>query len=307
MVTKKKDKERNVPTVEADDPSPILAPHLERQPGEIPHFVERKPDHAPVELTRDEKFDKAIEQAVSLQTDEEWKELIRSTPCFAKLWYDRELDEFCDQVDCDLRQLCQATWEKVEGPPEPPEEPPQPHWEPRRKRKVGRPRKGDKVIKRNKWKGTGKYERHPYQDRGRPMDKIALGLFSYLGDPPPLPDGWKYPVSKTLEQRREAISLFVGEFGSGVWVTQRSSYHQYLFEGEHLFRLWVTGGGGGWMDLSKRLAKILSKMANIDLVKSPVSGYKTKFRFYPFRIYVGKDRDVELIKAALAKIENLVG
>lgn len=306
-MTKKKDKESK-PNVEANDLSPILAPHLERTPGEIPHFVERKPEQlpeAPKEPTKDEKFDEAIKEVTNLQTDEEWKDLIRETPCFGRLWYDKELDEFCDQVECDLRQLCQSVWEKVEGPPQ--EKVVKPRWVPRKARKRGRPRKDNKVTKRNKWKGTGKYERHPYQDQGRPIDRIAKALLEFLGNPLCLPDGWQYPVSKTEEQKVEARLLFLAEFGSGVWTTQRSSYHMYLFEGQHLMRLWVNAGGGGWLDLSTRLARILSKSSNIDLVKSPASGYKTKFRFYPFRMYVGKDQDVEQVKAALAKIENLVG
>lgn len=301
-----KDKDQK-PNIEAD-PSPIIAPHLERVPGEIPRFVEREPVAKEPKLVREEDLIKeAIERAVNLQTDSAWAELILETPCFVRLWHDQELDEYCDLIDCDLRKLCQSTWEKVKGGLAADEVPPTASWSPSQKRKVGRPRTGRAVTLRSKWKGKGKYKRHQYVDQGRPVDRFAHTISELLGHPPELPDAWRYPVSKTKEQQEKAIQLFIQTFGPGAWVIRRTSYHQYLFEGQHLMRFWVgSGGGGGYLDLSRRVAKIISKIKGIDLEKSPVSGYKTKFRFYPFRMFIGRDRDIGPVKAALAKIENLV-
>jgi hypothetical protein len=308
MVTKKKDKEK-MPHVEANDLSPILTPHLDdQQTAPSPPKKSPAPRKAKTkEKIREEKFNIEIANVIRLERRAEWRELIQETPCFAKLWRDPDTDEYCEHVDCDLRQLCQGAWTSVVGGLEADEKPPTEPWSPRSKRKkVGRPRKESKVVKRAKWKGTGKYNRHGYQDMGRPVDLFARALWEFLGQPESLPDSWQYPVSKDREQRDAAPKIFIKEYGGGLYVTRRASYHQYLFEGKHLMRFWVNAGGGGWLDCSALLARALAKSGKIDLVRSPESGYKTKFRFYPHRMFVGRERDVDQIKEALNRIEGLV-
>jgi hypothetical protein len=306
MVTKDK---RQMPHVEANDSSPIIAPHLKDQQV-TPEFVEKPPpkpsSRKSEEKIKEEKFTIAISRVVKMERQPEWRDMIRETPCFAKLWRDPDTDEYCEHVDCDLRQLCQTTWTSVLGGLEAHELSPMVTWSPRAKRKrPGRPRK-EKVTKRSKWKGTGKYNRHPYQDTGRPIDTFAKSLWEFLGQPVSLPNSWKYPISKTKEQKEEAAKIFVEEYGCGLFVIRRASYHQYLFEGKHLLRLWTNAGGGGWLDCSYYFARLLTKNGKIDLVKTPASGYKTKFRFYPYRMFLGREKELDWVKEALKKIEGLI-
>jgi hypothetical protein len=305
MVTKKKNE---MPEFEADV-APILTSRLERVPGEVPRFVsddtpkEKKP--VSKKTTKEGLFRAEIARVKDLQKDKEWRSLIENTPCFARMWQD-EIGDYCDEPDCDLRKMCESTWERVCGGLEDGEEPPKVRWQPEPvRKKVGRPRGATKKItKIGKWKNSTKYNRVGYQDIGRPIDKFAASLYFCFSDPSLLPDDWKYPaISKNISNRRDlAVEEFCREFGSGVWVIKRASYHKYIVDGKHLMRLWVDAGGGGWLDLNRILANALLKMGNTDLVKSPIKGYKTKYRFFPYRIYIGRDRDIELVKAALAKI-----
>jgi hypothetical protein len=145
----------------------------------------------------------------------------------------------------------------------------------------------------------------PYKSSGRPVDTFAESFFEFLF-PQPLPSNWKYPVSKTKEQKKEAIKLFIEEYNDGLFAIQRASYHQYIFEGCHFMRFWVNSNGGGWLDCCARLAKEIAKFGKIDLVKPPISGYKTKFRFYPYRVFIRCYEDTDKIKEALYSIEGLV-
>lgn len=306
-------KRKKMPLVEAD-PSPILAPHLTEQRN-IPEFVgkEATKNKSPApkkqktkEQILEEKFDTAVKEIIKLESRPEWREMIKETKCFAYLWRDPETEEFCTELECDLRRLCQLTWERVEGGL-PPLEPVPRLWGSEKRKKVGRKRDSSgRIIKRAKWKHTTKYNRQPYQDRGRPIDKIAMQLFCLLGKPQELPDPWKYPEKKKKGKIVDQAKEFIEQHGPGVRIAKRSSYHQYLFQGRHLMRLWVDANGGGWLDCSKSLAHFLSKGGKIDLEKPPESGYKTKYRYYPFRVYLSRDRDVEKIKTALHLIEDLV-
>jgi hypothetical protein len=70
--------------------------------------------------------------------------------------------------------------------------------------------------------------------------------------------------------------------------------------------LWVNAAGGGWLDCSATLTNFLTKVGKSDLAKPPKSGYKTKYRFYPFRTFLGTETDLKKIKEALTLIEGLV-
>lgn len=260
-------------------------------------------------ITKDD-FDKAIEEVIAKEPREEWRETIRGQRCFARCWHDEEDETYCTEMDCDLRDLCETTWELVRGgllertDSESIDSPAQ-------TRKIGTRIKRDGVLRRppkipkGKWKGTGKYERVPYLDQNRPIDRVAHVLWEFLGSPPALPADWSYAISKTKEQEERARSEFVAIFGTGVHVVRRASYHQYICNGYHLLRIWVNGAGGGWVDCATALSKALLSDSKNMIERTPISGRKTKFRFYPYRVFLAKPASIERFKIALTTLPEL--
>jgi hypothetical protein len=265
------------------------------------------PKRIPV-ITRDE-FDRAIEKVLAAEPRDEWRETIRSQRCFARCWYDEDEKSYCTEMDCDLRRLCETTWESVRGgalsrdeddsiiiTPEPPT-----HRMIGGKLRKVYPVRSSK-IKKSQWKGIGKYSRVPYVDQGRRVDQIAHELWTYLGSPPSLPSSWTYPVSQTLVQQEQARYAFVEVFGVNLHVVRRPSYHQYIHNGYHLMRLWTNAACGGWADCTQALARFLLADGRNMIEKTPLSGQRTKYRFYPYRVFLSKPSSVTRFQAALAQL-----
>lgn len=253
-------------------------------------------------------FDKAIEKVLAKEPRDEWRETIRNQRCFVRCWYDEEDRSFCTEMDCDLRDLCESTWESIRGGIEARGDDDS-IITPSPTRTIGkRIRKGVRQsprIPRFKWKGTGKYDRVPYVDQGRPIDHIAHTIWSLLGDPPTLPSDWCYGTSQTKDQEEQARNQFVSVFGTGLYVIRRASYHQYILNGYHLLRIWVNSAGGGWVDCSQDLSRNLLQDAKNMIERTPASGRKTKFRFYPYRVFLSKPGSIERFTYALTKVRGL--
>jgi hypothetical protein len=256
-------------------------------------------------IKRDD-FDRAIEEVLAREPREEWRETIRQQHCFARCWHDADDRSFCTEMECDLRSLCESTWEGVRGGTIERDEddsiivPSEYRLMGSRVLKGVLPRKSK--IHRNKWKGVGKYSRVPYIDQGRPIDKIVYELWQYLGNPPSLPNGWAYLSSGTKEQEEQARNAFVAVMGNGLYVTRRASYHQYINNGYHFLRIWVNGASGGWVDCPLSLARIMLTDSKNSIEKTPESGKKTKFRFYPYRVFISKPSSLDRLKIALTKL-----
>jgi hypothetical protein len=263
----------------------------------------RKEGPKPPRKKRD-AFDKAISQVLKGEPRADWRDTIKETSCFARQWFDKDDGSFCDQLECDLRDLCEKTWTKVDGGL---------HADsrinaPAQVRRLGKKKtraKKPKTAAHGKWKGTSKYDRVPYMDQGRQIDRVANAIFQFLGSPASLPAGWIYPVSKTKEQQERARTEFCEMYGRGVFVIRRASYHQYFVDGAHLLRLWVNAAGGGWVDCSKRLSKVILKQGKGIFEATPSTGKKTKFRFYPYRIFLSQPGSVNEFFEALTKCPGL--
>jgi len=260
-------------------------------------------------INKEAKYRAAIAKIISNEPREAWRDAIRKADCFVREWFDPTDGSFCSQLECDLRELCQATWESVDGDLTLPGEMLAAPARVRvlgKKKKRGRPpgKSKKKRWQEPKWEGTGKYERVPYVSTGRPVDLIAQNIFEYLGMPAHLPTDWFYGPSRTQAELNQSREAFVGRFGEGLYITQRSSYHQYLLDGEHLMRLWVNAAGGGWLDCSRELSRSLLRAGTLDLVKTPASGRSTKFKFYPYRTFISR-KSVEDFKNALTNHEKL--
>jgi hypothetical protein len=258
----------------------------------------------PVVSPEEYKFIKAIDNILKNEPRAEWRELIKSSSCFAKMWRDSDDDSICDELECDLRDLCQATWTSIKGGYTSAEDS---LTTPARVRLLGKKRKRGRPPKKKKKKlaGCGRYERVPYVSTGRPVDEIARALYEFLGAPPRLPTTWYYGASKTQAQVNEARELFINEFGTGLFIIERSSYHHYMLNGDHFMRFWVNSAGGGWMDLSPMLTKAIMRTGRSDPAKTPASGRSTKFRFYPYRVFLSSKKSVKQFKIALTNVAGL--
>jgi hypothetical protein len=258
-------------------------------------------------------FSKAIARVLADEPRDEWRETIRGQHCFARCWHDAEERTFCTEMDCDLRQLCEATWESVCGGIEYSDDDTKPtitvaetllatpaRWRFMRDKQ----RKLAKKTRKFSWSGTGRYSRVPYVDQGRPIDKIVFDLWTFLGGPPTLPYNWRYPLSQTREQEEQARLIFIEKFGDGLFVIRRTSWHQYFHNGYHLFRIWVNAASGGWVDVIRILARALLADDRNIVKKVPYIGKYSKFRFYPYRAWLSKPGSIERFKKALTRLRE---
>lgn len=253
-----------------------------------------------VTAAEEQAFAKAITNILKNEPRPEWRELIEDSKCFARLW--REEDEsVCDELECDLRDLCQTTWNSIKGGYTAPQEG---LGTPARVRQLGKKKKKGRPGK-PKYQNSGRYQRTPYVSTGRPVDLVAREIYEFLGMPSHLPPSWYYGASKTQAQVNEAKELFVSKFGSGLFVIERASYIHYMLNGEHLMRFWVNAAGGGWMDLNRDLARTVMRYGKRDPAKTPTSGRSSKFRFYPYRVFLSSKRSVGLFKTALTNHPGL--
>lgn len=296
-----------------EDPAPLFViPRAE--PVEPEERDDLDPIPGPPEVKEPvDSFISEIDQ-IKRGVSPEVKDTIDRATCFGYGWYtdpaqfvegDDDPGGPCLQTECDLRRFCELVYNRAGKVIEEAKEP-----EPEKTRtlvvrhksrkKHGRPRIKEKIVPRGKWKGTGKYDRHPYVATGRPVDVLAAGMWEALGTPPVLPDWWMYPHSRTLQQREEAKETFKKNFGGGVVVTKRMQYHQYFLEGDHLMRYWVNAAGGGWLDLNPSLSRIILRHNSMDVEQTPESGRKTKYRFYPYRTFVGRRKHLNRLIEALA-------
>ena len=295
-----------------NDPAPLfLVPR--KEPEEEPE-VEPTPEPPKAKVSVD-PFVFEIEKIKRGASPAE-KDTMDRAGCFGYGWYtdlsqvtedDDDPGGPCLETECDLRRLCQLVYQRsseiLEGQREPEPEKTRTLIVLRKSRKKrGRPRLHTKIVPKGKWKGTGKYERISYVSAGRPVDLLAHDMWEAFGCPPSLPNSWTYPPSRTLEQRELAKKNFVKEFGDGVVVTKRMQYHQYLVDGVHLMRYWVNAAGGGWLDLNPPLARIILTHNSMDIEQTSKSG--RKYRFYPYRTYVSRQRHFNRLIDALTEYEG---
>lgn len=254
----------------------------------------------PGPVTSTDGFKRAINNILKNEPRAEWRELIRGSECFARLWRDED-DSVCDELDCDLRNLCQATWNSVKGGYISPHES---LGAPAQVRQLGKKKKGHPPKTAKRIIG-GRYSRTPYVSTGRPVDRIAREIYEFLKTPSHLPNAWSYGASKTQAQINEAQEQFISKFGSGLFVIERASYIHYMLNGEHLMRFWVNAARGGWMDLCSDLARTVMRFGRMDPAKTPISGGSTKFKFYPFRVFLSTEKSVDQFKEALTNHPGL--
>lgn len=247
----------------------------------------------------------------------EVREAIRGTECFARAWFDGE--DYCPEEECGLRSLCEGLYDQVVGGVEEELEAQDEmaglSEEDHKKlakaankkakpsaKAIGKTKSNRKLLKKKKkrkrkglqhsepdekppWE-VEKYKRRPYVAQGRPIDNIVEEFWKCLGSPPSLPDSWRYGKSHTFDDRMVAQQRFMTNYGNGLLITRRSSYHLYYFDGLHLARIWVNAAGGGWIDCHPALAEKLED-EGFDLHQVPAKNKRHVFKFFEHRVWLG--------------------
>lgn len=253
------------------------------------------------------------------------REAIKGTQCFGRLW--KEGEDVCPEAACELRDYCRSVYERVMGEDEVEEiEEPAPAPKPRTvthkkvegsiaanaaKRKLQKKKRrqpGEAAAEkpsRPPWEAE-KYKRRAYVSTGRPVDVIVDALWKGLDQPPQLQEKWKYAKSKTFEDRQDAQRSFRRNYGSGLVVCRRASYHLYYFNGLHVCRIWVNAGGGGLMDMCPAVAEAMEE-EGFQLEDAVPKNKRHVFQFFTQRTWIGTrehaEKAAECIKAALPKMK----
>jgi hypothetical protein len=203
-----------------------------------------------------------IKKSVSPAT----REAIDDCECFVRLWYDE--DEYCDELECDLRPLCESSYNKINDGKEEEEE----------EIKIESSVTKKKVIAK------------PYVNRGKPSDFFANLLWEEMGKPPAI-DKYDYLKQTTYEDRWKAQQAFIYEFGDHLQIIRRSTYHVYFYDGMHLMRIWVNKLKGCWIDLHRDIVKGIHKY-KFKTNKVPVIDRDHVYKKFCTRIYVNSQKTV---------------
>lgn len=248
---------------------------------------------------------------------------IEGTSCFARVWYSADDKDYCPEMECGLRKLCEAAYhqaiESVEADVEAKEEMEgvgssevekllnvingKEDVEEDDLAKVKQNRKlqtQKKKVRKSQAKDPNglKKVRRPYVDQGRPVDYLAKVLHDGL-DPKELPDNWIYANIGTKEERLHAAAWFVGKYGDGIQHSKRAGYHVYFYEGKHLLRFWVNAAGGGWLDMNPHLAEEMEKSGAFKTEVTPVKNPRHRYNFFPKRIKIRTAMQMETLIGAI--------
>lgn len=301
-----------------DDQMPILNP----RPLKIDEEKEDEiPEHIIKEVERDELFDDVIGSVIEHEPRPEWKEAISNSQCFARQWKDPDDNSYCSVFSCDLRKLCEQTWEHVQygyafefsgthpniyrfaakkpykrfGPP---------------KRKIPKKDAQAQISEKNYHKRKFKkpLKRYlEYRPTGRPIDYIAQELYNFLDSPKPLPETFKpfVRLDNTMAQQRRVVECFIDTYGPNVRVLRRMSYHLYYFRGKRLCRLHMSSAQGGFMDCSELLS-ITSYKMGLKLEKVPyLPNNPKKYKDFTHRIYFKNRKDLKKFFPVFTRLKGL--
>lgn len=264
---------------------------------------------------------------------------IAATPCFARVWYSSEDQDYCSEMECGLRRLCEATYheavESVDAEVEVQEE-----LEGIETSEVdsllkiiegkGKISAVEKLLKaaingeenveqeddftkvklqgRKLQKGSKPRKTRlstPYVSKGRHSDKLATMLAMRLA-PIELPENWMYYTVRSLDFRKIAQRRFVSKHGGGMLCSKRSSYHIYIYDGLHVLRLWVNAANVVIVDLNPHLAAECERVGLKTLV-TPPKNPRHSFNFFPKRTKVKTFQQMELvIQSVKATLDQMV-
>jgi hypothetical protein len=252
------------------------------------------------------------------------KAAIEGTPCFAKVWYSQEDEDYCPEMECGLRKLCEAAYHQalgsvdadmevaeelegvktseigklmhlIEGKDDVQEDD---LVKVQQSRKLqGKKSKRAAQVKNLSESERVKRSRVHYIDQGRHIDALAAILETNL-QPVELPEGMYFTV-KTLELRQIAAKKFVSKHGTGMCYSRSPSYHIYFYNGMHVLRLWMNAAGVGLMDLNPILAEEIEKEGLLRVTVTPIKSPRCNYNFFPKRTKIKTRYQMEVVIAAI--------
>jgi hypothetical protein len=268
---------------------------------------ESGPAGTPKHIPDRDQFGPLVEKVIASEYRAEWREAIRDSACFARMWYSEVDNSYCTEMDCPLRNICQYTWEKAQGglvekalngEDTDDEENPSPKRK-KSKSKIILVRKHGAIVKSSRIISRKMTMKMPYVDTGRPSDTYAKALWEYAGSPPQLTEVGYFNAEDVEKKSSNATNKFVERHGLGLFVTKNTSYHTYIFNGYPYMRLWMTAFNSCWLDCTKELSKHLFKNAKNAITAVPVKKTGTTYRWYPYRVYIYDMEGIDRVKVAL--------
>jgi hypothetical protein len=291
-------------------------------PGEYPEIVEPEEE----EKQEVDQFDLVIGRVLKSESPAVCA-AVQRTACFGRLWYSEEEASYCPELECELRKLCESVYHKAAGDAEPsqvedltdtdakvlsrviralerPEDSTevglddfakvQRHGRQLQTKKKKRPKKRS----RRKRPGPPK-ARVPYLDTGRPVDKFMKVIFQDVGEPPALPESWKYPTASSRVQREIAANWFVEQYGKGLVVNRRASCWTFFYNGMHVCRMWTNAASGALVDCNPWMVAWIQKNHGWEVRKVPVKDKKHTFEFFTGRFRINTVEMAKTVAAAL--------
>jgi hypothetical protein len=249
-------------------------------------------------LSREEKVEREIER-VKKNSGMEIASLVRQTECFVRLWYDEDTLEYCEELECDLRNLCQASWEKVEekktivasGHKEPPID--------ISKLPLGL-RKAARKAEKKKEKRLHTF-RHYAPGEETPRDRIQRtfedGIHARLIASTKRIHG----NLKNRANRAAAKDSFIEKYGDGLFLRKARSAWTYYALGEHLMKFSVNTASGVNLKLNRKLSRQVAKSGWFDIKPNP----ENDSYIYPWIIFVCNVREAKKIIQCMGRLHKI--
>lgn len=301
--------ENDYPSDIPQDYAPILTPYKEPKidPPEtedeftIPDWIkelqekekkqtEKKPEIDPIQL---DPFEQAINR-LKRQVGPAIKEAIESTPCFARGW--KIESNVCPGTDCDLKSMCQQTYQKISKSTNLPKRvllpsklsPPKPSKHPK-KAKV-EPILTQKEIDRI----------------GGAVEQLAEIFWLNMGQPPARTQSLARgnPNNRTPADRIIQQKTAIQTFGSGTFRTIRRKYHVYYHNGIPLVRFWIDANSYTSIELASQLVGPLQDAGF--KTRNTVPKCKAKhYLYYTHRVSIYNNTDAAKAGAVIYKSLHL--
>lgn len=289
-------------------------------PEEFPEIIE------PEEETQEvDPFDVVIGRVLKSESPAVCA-AVQRTACFGRLWYSADEESYCPELECELRKLCESVYHKAAGDAEPSQvedltdtdakvlsrviralERPEDSMEEElddfaKVQRHGRQfqKKKRRCKKRSSRKRPGSPRtRVPYLDTGRPVDGFLKAIFKDVGEPPALPETWKYPTASSRVQREIAANWFVEQYGNGLLINRRASCWTYFYNGLQVCRLWTNAASGALVDCNPWMVAWIQKNHGWEVRKVPVKDKKHTFEFFTGRFRIDSVEMAKTVAAAL--------
>jgi len=244
------------------------------------------------QIKNESDFSEIIEKTINLETRKHYKEAMKNSQCFIRMWQDPDSKEFCELMDCELSTECEFNWNLIKN------------------KNVNKVECFESELKQRKYltkgskgkhKDSYKFSRTPYVDLGRPIDLIAAEIYNLFGEPKNLSIDFRYPSIQKYPDM-DTSKVFIDLYGSDICVSKKYRNHTYFVEGKHLCRLWVNSAGCGWLDIDVRLYEHF-KICGVSGLK-PVQDTRM-YKYFSHKLLIESEGDIQFLIKTFSKWEYL--